>query len=611
MAACQQVRTWITQNVLIPVTSFLTAAREACENTRQWIEEQVSRPVERLISQQERQCRELPWWLPFRWLCEIIVVVMRVVVWVVVTVGTWVVVVVCQVVTIVIGLVVTLILRVIAWFVTFWVCLFTDPAEALKSFRDLWMIIIDAFDDISDFVEVLFNDIIGILTDVEHLIDSLATSLGWLGVPLGLLKGIIHFIRNLVDAVRDFVSGIREVVQGLLSLNTCRTLRGITDVGTSLGRVILASGLAPVAILIPGISPLAIVLVSVRIAGAAIGGVRDTINLMFLEGVITSAINNAFGVNTPRATRSIDKVGVGVYPMGLPFTIDARRLFLNSNSTNVDLRLLHNSGVIDLYALAGYVSGCKDLINGPSGEVVYGGTDMRVSYADLDAFLLGGAGSVPEFHVFPITRAKFRMHLETARRKASDIGVQAFFPVIASLEATSLDHIPLNALDESPPGAAVQLNLFRSLGRNGQNDDLSIIPAISHFHYVNSPTAGRESLFGLTSWFRQSCRDANPSGVTYRNRTPDWVFRWVLVHELGHYWGLNHEWNAGHDYCGPGTNMRSLDEIMFVPDPAALTPSGSAFLEYLFLDSEPRFTSDDAITVWKWITTDGANSLLP
>jgi len=85
--------------------------------------------------------------------------------------------------------------------------------------------------------------------------------------------------------------------------------------------------------------------------------------------------------------------------------------------------------------------------------------------------------------------------------------------------------------------------------------------------------------------------------VSFRDRTPEYVFRWVLIHELGHYFGLDH---IGHD---------GLENIMFtLNDPAAnLTPvTGDTVAEYLVFSGEPRFTLGDARLVWDWLT---ANAL--
>ena len=75
-------------------------------------------------------------------------------------------------------------------------------------------------------------------------------------------------------------------------------------------------------------------------------------------------------------------------------------------------------------------------------------------------------------------------------------------------------------------------------------DDLASLPTLGHFHYL--PETGAGELFGLTSWFRPSIREPKPSGVTFRNLAPAWVFGWVPIYEMGHYWGLNsqpgHAW---------------------------------------------------------------------
>ncbi|MFD4422433.1 hypothetical protein ACFWN7_13155 [Agromyces sp. NPDC058484] len=583
---------------MVPVTAFITEARKKCQEVRQWVEEKISKPIERWESRQEKLCKKLPWWNPLRWFCELVMVIVKVIVWVVVTVVKWVVTIVCQVVTFVVGIIIKFVLRVIGWFVSFLVCLFTDPLEALKSFRDLWPIVVDVVGEIFDFIGILIDDVIGILQDLEDLLDSLAASMGWLGVILGFVKGIVGLIRGWISVIKDAVGALGAIIQGILNLNLCDVIRGLIDLGTAIGRALLTTGFA--ALLVIWFPWLAAILLLVRVLGAGAGGVRDTVDRMRLEKVITDAINTAFGQGSERATRSIDSVGIGAAPMGLPFHADARRLYLGSDDREPDLRALHEAGIIDLYALAGYLSDCDGALNEPDGEVVYAGTDLRVSYADLETFLNDGPGSTPEFHVFPITRDLFRVHLETAQRKAAHLGVQLFYS-IGELKATSPDHLPLNVGEERPPagpGDAVQQSLFEQMGRTGVDDDLSRIPAISHFHYVLD-SDGKE-LFGLASWFRPSVRDARKSGVTYRNRAPAWGFLWVLVHELGHYWGLSHTNRSG------GT--RSFNEIMYKKDPDVTL---DVLLEYLLLGGEPRFTHDDALTTWDWITTDGAASLLP
>jgi hypothetical protein len=598
MAACQEVRQWITESVLVPVMGFITEAKEKCEEVRQSIEEQVSQPVERWISRQEQQCKELPWWNPVRWFCELVTIVVKIVEWVVVTVVKWIVTVVCQVVTAVVEVVVGFVLCVVAWVVTFVVCLFTSPLDALKSLLDLWGIVLDTVGKVVDLVVTLVDDIIGILNDLELLVDSLISSLDWLGVLIGWLKGLIQLARDLVGIARDIVTAVKDIALGILIANPCRILRGLADLGVATGRALIDTGFAPVGGLAAGPGGAGI-LAGVRVAGALVAGERDTVHRLELDNVIRDALTNAFGEGTARIDRALDAVGITAGPLGLPFTSDARRLFISSEGGAPGLRQLHQDGIIDLYAYAGYPSGCSNTINEADGTVVYAGTDLRVAFTDLETYLANGPGSVPEFHVFPISRAKFRQHLEIARRKANALGIRLSFPTLGTVQAMSVDHVPLNAGESNPPGDGVQQDLFGRMGRTGAGDDLSQVPTISHFHYV--VPEGANELFGLTSWFRPSAGGARRSGVTYRSRSPDWVFRWVLAHELGHYWGLDDEPRSG--------DKRSLDEIMFTASSGELV-SGSAAYEFLLGGGEPRFTLDDARSAWAWITTDGA-SLLP
>jgi hypothetical protein len=500
-----------------------------------------------------------------------------VITWVVVTVVKWVVTVVCQIVTEIIGMVVTFVLRVVAWLVSFVVCLFTDPLEALKSFRDLWATVLDLVDDIFDFVKVLINDVAGILDDVDNLLGSLADSFGVVGaVIFGLLRGVVQIARDIVDIVRDLVEGIQNVVGGILGLNPCRILSGLLDVGIGAVRAIIRAGFIPLAV--------------VRAGGNVIAGVRDSVNLNNLESIITDALNKAFPEEPDRVERALDRIGLGNRPMGLSFTADPRRYFLSSRSSDVDLRSLHQEGIINLYEIAGYLSGCKNVLNRPRGEVVYAGSDLKVSYADLERFLDEGSEAVPTFNVYPITKAVFTRDLLLARRKAQQLGIRLYWKAIDELPIEKLEQVQFPISNEGKiPQPVLEQQLVR-FGRTGDNDDLSQIPALAVFGFDPN------NFNGITSWFRPPSTNAK-TGVAFKDRLPEFFFRWVLIHELGHYWGLNHH--------------GGLESIMFTPNDSPTPISLETILEYLLLSGEPNFNLQDARDTWAWITGPAKDSLLP
>lgn len=572
--ACREVSTWITEKILIPVSRIITSAKEVCENIGQWVEEEVWQPFEEFTSREERRCREQDcnWWCLCcnKWLCWIVVVIVKVIVWAVVTVLKWVVTLVCQIVTHVIGIIIELILKVVHRLITFFVCLFTDPLQALKTIWDLWNDIIDTVEDILDFVIVVLEDLKGILNDIGRLLNMLGRTFcifgdvicGIFTAIFGFLSGIISWLEDIVDWVIDTFEGVKELIIGILTLNWCRIQGGL------------------------GILNIFRVITSItRIPGQFFYvGPKELFEKSKIESIINDALENVFSRDSERLERSKRKARIGGFPIGVPIEIDSRRLAIRSSEF---LRALHNEGVLNLHALAGRVSNCNgEFIFGAfHGEVVYTGTSTRVSQSDIDDFLTDGSEAVPSFTVYPIKLTTFKKYLKFARKKGFQIGLNFTWKPIKELVINDSRFIPL-IIEEHQ-------ELFTLMGRPSNNEDLSIVPSVAIFGYSTT------SLNGLASWFRPSLNDFSPSGTTFRTRFPEMALKFVPIHEIGHYYGLDHE----------GHNQPSL--IMWSPVEGG--GIGDAVPEYLFLSGEANFTLEDAKTVWEYITnTDQArNTILP
>ena len=580
--ACREVSTWIVEEVLTPVEKFITEARQVCENIGQWVEDNVWQPVEQWVSQEERRCREQDcnWWCACcnKWFCWIVTIVVSIIVWVVVTVLKWVVTLVCQIVTFVIGIVVELVLKIIHRLVTFVVCLFTDPLQALKTLWDLWNDVVDVIGKIFDFVGTLLDDIKGILQDVGRLLETLGRSFcifgkelcAFFGAIFGFFKGIVDWAEDIVDWVRETIDGIKDLITGILTLNWCKIQGGLRILNVF--RVILSITRIP--------------------AGWFYTGPASLVNDATLEKIINDALTAAFRDDPERLERSKKRARLGGHPIGVPITIDARRIGINSTEF---LRTLHTSGVVNLHAIAGRVSDCKGefIYDAFAGEVVYAGTSTTVSQSDLDDFINLGPAAVPAFTAYPIKLKTFRHYLEMARKKGFQIGLNFTWPPIKEIIVDSPRFVPLQSDDDALDTLAQQ-ELLTLMGRPSTGEDLSTVPCIAVFGYAKS------SLNGLTAWFRPSINDDSPTGTTFRTRFPEFALRFVPIHEIGHYYGLNHE---GHDnpsliMWSPQSEDKKIDE---------------ALPEYLFLSGEANFTEANAVSVWDYITTtdQAKNTILP
>ncbi len=590
MSACKKVKKWITEKVQVPVEKAIKKATKQCDKLKKKIEEKVQKPVEDWVSRQEKRCkkRKCKWYCLCcnKWFCWLVTVVVKVVTWIVVTIVKWVTYIVCKVVMVIVDIIVKLITRFLKFLITFIVCLFTDPLEAIKSIWEFWKDLWDIVAIAVDFVKDLFCDLIEFTNDFKRLTCALTESFGWLGrVVFGFVDGAVGAVKQIIGTICDLLGGVKDIAFGILNLNGCRISGGLTNVGVGVGRIILD---------IFGV--LGWVLVS---------GIANNVRRKKLKEIIDTKLKEAFGDDDDRIERIKDKMNFYSCPMGLPVKLDARRMCIPSGRY---LRALHVNGNIDLFTLAGQINGCADKnwatqTASVLGEVVYTGTDIRVSYFDLKRFIEEGPGSVPDFRVYPIKIERFENALQIAREKGYQLGLKFSWDEIRDYPIDfefdpEFHYVPMDQNEQD--------DVFTNFPRNGINDPLCNVPSLAVFGYLND-----EPSFGLTSSFRpppyeNPCTkpEGDPggyerkSGVTFTDRIPEFVFGTVLVHEIGHYFGLCHDFHDG------------LEFIMFSPKYSKHKVTGNTFLEYLLLSGGPRFTLEDARETWRWITNVAADSCL-
>ena len=120
--------------------------------------------------------------------------------------------------------------------------------------------------------------------------------------------------------------------------------------------------------------------------------------------------------------------------------------------------------------------------------------------------------------------------------------------------------------------------------------------AVSVFRYT-------ETLRGISACLEgSSCRPAvgqhDVSGVTYIDNIPDLVWKYVTIHELGHYFGLCH--------------VEGVERIMYTPkgeggksvswwDKVKKSVTWYTIPNMILFKGEPSFTLDEGMQVWDYI----------
>ena len=582
MSACGEVKTWIEEMVQVPVERFIDSLQQACEDFKTTWEEKVQQPVESWVSDLQETCtmQTCNWWCLCcnKWLCWMAWVLVKVVTWIFVTVIKWSIYTICKTVMITIRVVEMTMMLVGKFVIVFTVCLFTEPTGAVLAMLDLWSGIGDIGEVVTDFGKGILADVGGMLLDVASLLTTLVAWIPIVGPALaGLVRGAIDLLREVVSTVSDIVSNLQDIAFGIGRLDFCRVGSGFTGLGTDVARTIAGGG---------------------RIVGGWIGaGIRDEYDYAAVAAIVRTALAGALGAGSAAERMALARVRINQRPFGLPFTLDVRRFSISSRSAVIDLAALHRAGVINLFTAAGLVSDCTqrdmnggksaNVLNHPRWEVVFTGTSTRVDYSTIGRYLKEGPMAVPDFSVFAIRMDVLRRYLANARRKAWQLGVDLSWPMVGTYELMRMDEIPFPVADNDA--------LMTRVGRTGTAAEVATIPTLAIFGF-DDPT-----LNGLTSWFRPLAvpPDGHPSGVTFRDRLPETLFQWVLIHEIGHYLGLDH---AGHN---------GIDNIMFTNAAAAglTTVTPMTVAEYLLLGGEPRFTVADAATTWMWITSSVPNLL--
>lgn len=312
-----------------------------------------------------------------------------------------------------------------------------------------------------------------------------------------------------------------------------------------------------------------------------LGYIREKINEYRLQNYIREKLEKHYA-DDPRCLEAIkEAIHLDHGPFGLEFDAISVRTYVDSRTGPKGeiptLLALHQSGDVNLYELTGLNVG--NVLDRPRVEAYLIDGELPIDIEDIDQYIeSGGAG--PHFKVFAFNSSAETEKITVAKDKGRQIGIK-FQWSRDTKEITGLAQ--MNVKVSELPSSDLENFLTTAMGRAKDGSDVCRLLAAGVFNMTHMPD-GRNP-FGYTTWFTPT----NPvSGLIHRDRRPPEFMKYVLIHECGHYFSLEHK---GHD---------GLDKIMFSPVENGWW-SWNLILEFLVWSGEPRFTLDDGKKVWDFL----------
>lgn len=409
----------------------------------------------------------------------------------------------------------------------------------------------------------------------------------WVVVTVGkwVVRTVCKLVGVLVDVVRDLLGGLWDVIAGIFTLDWRRILDGLLRIGIGVVLGVIRLG-------------------RIVLLGDTIDFIIEEIDKDRLRRYVRGLLEARYSGDTLDQIEEAIRLNHGAF--GLRLSATAYRTVLDSETPAPDepgvpnLVVLHERGEINLRELCGFAFtegfwNRKRYKTLKKGIVVGGGGggefDDPISSDELDTYLSSRGSRGPAFYVLPMRDGALDTKISTAEEKGRELALMLSFDR-ATVPVTEARHIVQHGYDR--PDAESALTRFlvdvihrtdRTVDDAGATAELCHPVAVGIFRYT-------DTLRGLTCNLRSSrcgLGGHDASGLTFIDNTPDEIWKYVPIHELGHYFGLCH--------------VDGLDRIMFSPRQSTwwrgwLLPR---LLLNAYLKGEPSFVFDEAKAVWDYI----------
>jgi hypothetical protein len=404
----------------------------------------------------------------------------------------------------------------------------------------------------------------------------------WVVVTVG--KWVIRWVCKIVSigiqVIKDILSGLWDVIAGIFTLDWRRILDGLIQI--FVGLLVGLWGWIRIIFFID-----------------TIDYIIDEINKKRLRDHVRGLLEEKYSGDQLEEIKDAVRLDHGAFGLRLDGT--AFRTILDSETpsprdTSVpNLVMLHESGAINVRELCGfefsegfwnrkrYKTLKKETVvtGGGGGEF-----DNPISEDELNEYLSSRGANGPAFTVLSMRDGVLDTKLEAAEYKGRELGLMISWEK-ELVEVTEVPHIDHNgagsSLDDFLADDTLINRTRKSVNLADAISELCNPVAIGVFRY-----AADTKLRGLANNLFTSACDLpgkDTSGVTFIDNKPDHFWKYVPIHEFGHYFGLCH--------------VDGLHRIMV----STKTNSGWSWglIPGLLFKGEPYFTLGEAKSAWNYI----------
>lgn len=418
---------------------------------------------------------------------------------------------------------------------------------------------------------------------VCKVVTTLVKVVTWVVEKVGkwVVRTVCKVVSVVVSTVLGILTGLWDVLVGIFTLDWRRIIDGLIGIAIAIIDFIATA-------------------IRIGFLGDTIDYIIEEINKGKLRDYVRDLLEDKYTGDELQNIKDTLRVDYGAF--GYRISMRSVRTFLDSETPSSDeagvpnLVVLHEQGDINLRELCGfeftegfwnrkrYKTLKKETVvtGGGGGEF-----DNPISEDELDTYLSSRGAEGPDFIVLPMRDGVLKTKLRAAELKARELGLMPQW-IEESQEVIQPDHINHNGFDTNIASSSLVRFLIDTIGRtdsqlneSGALAELCTPVAAGVFRYTDNLRGIAACLKGSTC---QQTHDA--SGVTFIDNKPDIIWKYVPIHELGHYFGLCHV--DGIDRIMYSSKQNSWIDLWTLP-------------KLLYTKGEPSFTLDEAKQTWDYI----------